>query len=281
MFEFTGDILAICGPTGSGKSSLAIKIAQKYNCEIINADAFAVYKKMDIGTAKPTIKERQEVKHHLVDVFEYDEYFDVRIFQTMARALIDDILSQGKKVIIVGGSNLYLQSVLYNYTFDVNPEFEQVKKELELLDLVSLQTLVTDYKLELNNSEFNNKKRLANVVAKAKLGIDTQKLANEKYYQNFDIIAVKIPREQMYQKINDRVDLMLQQGLINEVGSFERTQVSQLAIGYKEVHMYLNEEIGYDEMVELIKKNTRHFAKRQMSWLNNQINVRWIDKEEL
>lgn len=269
--DLTSDIIVITGPTASGKTSLSIEIAKILNCDIINADAYQVFRKMDIGTNKTTLKEMDGVKHYLIDYLDYKEEFNVKIFQREARKIIDEKLAKNEKIIICGGSGLYVNALLYHYDFEDNVEFDNLKQKYEAYTLEQLQELVSDK--NLNSSDFSNHKRLVNVAIKKELNIDLIKNEKVKHYPNFQIIYIAVEREKLYNVINERVDVMFELGLVEEVKMFDKNYNSQLAIGYKEVHKYLNDEITLADAVELVKKNTRNFAKRQNTWFNNQMDV--------
>lgn len=269
--DITGDIIVITGPTASGKTSLSIELAKELNCDIINADAYQVFKQMDIGTNKTTIEEMDGVKHYLIDYLDYKEEFNVKIFQTEARKIIDQKLANGEKIIICGGSGLYINALLYYYDFEENIEFDNLKAKYETYTLEELQNICKD--MNLNSSDIHNHKRLVNVAIKKELNIDLIKNEKVKHYDNFQIIYIAVKREKLYNVINERVDIMFNNGLVEEVKTFKQSYNSQAAIGYKEVHKYLNKEITLDEAKELVKKNTRNFAKRQNTWFNNQMDV--------
>lgn len=273
------NLIVIVGPTASGKSNLAVSLACKYNCEIINADAYGVYKQMDIGTAKASLKEREKVKHHLIDIVDYDSDYNVFDFQKDARKIIDDKLKKNEKIIIVGGSTLYVQAILYKYNFKSNDEeFDNIKSSFESYSINELQEIILKSSIKLNNSDFNNHNRLVTICTKIKLGIKIESESLVPFYNNFIVLGIKTNRDLLYQRIDLRVDLMIKNGLIHEVKQFKSTYNSQKAIGYKEVHQYLNNQISEDEMIEKIKKNSRNYAKRQLTWYNNKMKVIWIEK---
>ncbi len=274
------DVLVIVGPTSVGKSALAIELAQKLNGEIISGDAYQVYQNMDIGTAKVTKEEMDAAKHHLIDIKNYKDEYNVMMFQKQARKLIGEIKARGKLPIIAGGTGLYVQSVLYNYEFNEIPGFEAKREENNLLSTEELQKYVQLNNLKLNNSDINNHKRLVMCVTKHQLGLPLAKKAKDKHYDNFQIVGLTCERETLYERINQRVDLMVEKGLIDEVRKFERSYLSQLAIGYKEIHMYLNDECTIEEAIELVKKNSRNYAKRQYTWYRNKMQeIDWYEKE--
>lgn len=272
QINITSNLVVVSGPTASGKTKLAVMLAAKYDGEVINGDAFQVYRKMDIGTGKITKAEMNGIVHHLFDIVDYDQEFNIKQYQKLAREKIAEIHSRGKVAIICGGSTLYVQSVLYDYQFISDDNYQEQKAKNELLSLQQLQGLV---KQELNNSDFHNHKRLVNIVTKEQLGLPKENKRNNPYYQKFDIIALDVERDILYRKINARVVEMFAMGLVDEVRQFSDHHYSQLAIGYKEVHMHLRGEIDLQTTIEMVQQNSRNYAKRQMSWYNNHLQVSW------
>ncbi len=274
------DVLVIVGPTSVGKSALAIEMAQKYNGEIISGDAYQVYRKMDVGTAKVSAEEQELAVHHLIDIIDYKDEYNVQKFQEQARALIKDIKSRGKLPIIAGGTGLYVQAVLYKYEFKEIEGFEELKLTNEQQTIEELQAYIKENDITMNNSDINNFKRLVMTVTKHMLGLDLANKAKEKYYENFQIIGLTTNRDELYRRINYRVDIMVSNGLLEEVKQFERNHFSQLAIGYKEIHQYYAGELSKDEAIELVKKNSRNFAKRQYTWYRNKMpEIMWYELE--
>lgn len=261
------DLIVLLGPTASGKTDLSIKIAKQINGEIINADAFQVYKKMNIGTGKATDKELNLVPHHLIDIIDYQQEFDVNQFQKLARSKINELLRQNITPIIVGGSNLYVDSIIYDYQFNNNDLFNDYKKLMQNMDIKLLQDYIIKHNIELNNSEFNNHKRLVNHVLKHYLNLDVNNNKKQLVYKPL-FIKIDIDRDELYNNINNRVDKMFNQGLIDEVQQFNKDYNSQQAIGYKEVHQYLNQEIDLNTCINLVKQKSRNYAKRQINWIN-------------
>ncbi len=267
------DVLTIVGPTASGKTALAIAIAKQLNGEIISGDAYQIYRKMDIGTAKVTKQEMDYIVHHMIDIVDYDQEFNVMIFQSMVRDLIKDIKSRGKLPIIAGGTGLYIQAVLYQYEFNENTQYQTLKLENELKPLKELQQYCINNKLQLNESDYGNHKRLVVKVTKKMLNLEDTNNALIPFYNNFQIICLDIERDILYQRIDNRVDVMITLGLEKEVKQFNPTPNSQLAIGYKEFHQYFRGDITYEQTIIMIKQKSRNFAKRQMSWFRTKAGI--------
>lgn len=263
------DFLVIIGPTAVGKTDFSIDVAKKYNGEIINGDSVQVYKKLNIGSAKISKDEMQGIPHHLIDIKEPNEEYTIADFQRDALKAIEDIKSRGKLPIIVGGSGLYINSVIYDYNTIKIPEDMELKEQLTNLSSDELFEYVKEKCLEENiEIHVNNRARLIGYAYKIKKNLPLKESLKMK---NCQVVSLTTNREILYERINKRVDIMLKKGLVDEVKQFNRLDPSQSAIGYKEVHMYLNNEISYDKMVESIKQNSRRFAKRQITWFKNQI----------
>ncbi len=259
-------MIAIFGPTASGKSRLAIDLATKYNGEIINMDSMQIYKYLDIGTAKPTKSEFKKVKHHLFDFVDPRDEYSVFDYKKAATIVIKDILSGGKLPILVGGTGLYLSSLYYEYGFRKKNEIDV--SHLDTIEIYSLLSEDLKEKVDKNNRHRVINAYLTNFV------YDSNK--KKKSPLDIKIIYTDMPRDILYERINKRVDIMIEEGLIEEVKSLVNNYSlsvdykSMKAIGYKEVFHYLEGEISKDEMTELIKKNTRRYAKRQVTWARNQ-----------
>ena len=266
------DFLVVIGPTASGKTSLSIELAKKYNGEIINGDSVQVYKELDIGSAKISKIEMQGIKHHLIDIKEPNEQYTVVDFQRDCNEKISEIQNKAKLPIIVGGTGLYINSIVYEYNLlkekldiEVKDKLQEKTNE-ELFEIVKEET--ARIKLEIH---VNNRPRLINYAYKIQKNIPLKEAS--KTMLNCQIIALEIPRNILYERINTRVDLMIQNGLIDEVKNFNSEWPSQNSIGYKEVHEYLKGKIDKEELINSIKQNTRRFAKRQITWSNNQIDA--------
>lgn len=284
----------IAGPTGVGKTYLSIKLAKIINGEIISADSMQVYKHMDIGTAKATKEEMQGISHHLINIREPEEEYSVAEFSIDVKEKIKEIIDRDKVPIIVGGTGLYLNSLLYGINFEENVDLnyrKELEKEIEsnskkLDELYNkLLTIDKDIAEKISNTD---KKRIIRgleiyyVTGKTKTEIELENRTKQFVINNkkieFKLFVLNMNREILYEKINKRVDLMFEQGLVNEVEKLKNrlSKTSSQAIGYKEVIMYLNKEIEYDEMKDLIKQRSRNYAKRQFTWFRKN-NAIWLD----
>lgn len=269
------NIIVIVGPTGVGKTRLSIELAKKLNAEIINADSMQVYKDFNIGTAKVTEKEKEKIPHHLFDIVEPTDMYTVYDYQKDARKAIDNILSRGKKVIIVGGTGLYIKALLYDY------KFQEEKKTYDFSNMSNVELLnkINSYNLNIN-VHINNRKRLERVLTKLLNNNTNVDKSNTKLY-NFLAIGLTVSREKLYKIIDARVDKMIDNGLVNEVKTFYdcgiRSKAINTGIGYKELYLYFDGKLGLEESINLIKKNSRHYAKRQYTFFNNQMNIKWFN----
>ena len=269
-------IIAIVGPTGIGKTALSISLAKHYNAEIINFDAMQVYEKMDIGTAKVTKEEKDGVVHHLLSYVNVNTNYSVYDYQKEARSLIDKLLKEKKNIIMVGGTGLYLKATLYDYRFSEEKDstcYDDLSTE-ELLKRMSKYNYVPKDK--------NNRRRLVRELKKLENNIDIDNNGDKLLY-NAKIIGLTTDRETLYDRINKRVDIMLENGLVDEVNSlkesFTTSKALKTAIGYKEFIPYFNSEITLDEVINKIKQNSRHYAKRQYTFFNNQLPVKWYQTD--
>lgn len=279
-------IVVICGPTASGKTSLGIKLANKINGEIISCDSMQIYKKMDIGTAKPTIEERKQAIHHLIDFVEPDERYSVADFKRDATKEIKEILSRGKMPILVGGTGLYINSLIYNIEFNEEKNDLEYRKSLENLSIGEIynKALEIDKEATLKISK-NDRKRLSRILeiyhTTGKSKTELEKESRKKVLYDYRIYVLSMDRELLYQRIEKRVDMMIEEGLIDEVknllGEYKEFPTSFQGLGYKEVVEYLDNKITKEEMIEKIKKETRHYAKRQLTWFKTYKNAKWLD----
>lgn len=268
------DIIVIVGPTGIGKTKLSISLAKIYDAEIINGDSVSIYKKLDIGSAKPTVEEMDGVVHHLIDIKNLDEDYSIYNYQKDVREKIDEITKRGKRVIIVGGSGLYLKAALYDYRFDSNTSndlYEDLTNEEILSKIKSI-----DNNIDIH---INNRKRLVRALNKLE---SEEEITNNKDICLYPvkIIGLTTSRDILYDRINKRVDLMINNGLVDEVLSlkcnYNNSRVLNTAIGYKEFYDYLYNNKSLFEVVSEIKKDSRRFAKRQYTFFNHQMNVEWF-----
>ncbi|MCI2953717.1 tRNA (adenosine(37)-N6)-dimethylallyltransferase MiaA [Staphylococcus caprae] len=290
-------LVVIVGPTASGKTELSIEIAKKFNGEVISGDSMQVYKHMDIGTAKVTRDEMDGIPHHMIDILEPDESFSAYEFKKRAEACIEDIINRGKLPIIAGGTGLYIQSLLYNYAFEdetVSPEKMQIVHaqlaELEQYNNEELHHYLASFDSEsAENIHPNNRKRVLRAIEyylKTKKLLSSRKKVQQ-FTENYDtlLIGIEMSRETLYFKINKRVDIMLGHGLFKEVQQlveqgFETSQSMQ-AIGYKELVPVVKGNMNMDDAVEKLKQHSRQYAKRQLTWFKNKMNVHWLNKETM
>ena len=269
------DIIVIVGPTGVGKTKLSIELAKKLNAEIINGDSVSIYKELNIGSAKPTIEERENIPHHLLDIKNVEEEYTVFDYQRDTRALIEDIQSRGKKVIIVGGTGLYIKAALYNYQFTEGTtykEYEDLSNEQLLEEIKKYQ--IFDY------PEVQNRKRLIRLLNKLENHEPITNQKDECLYP-IKVIGLTIDRETLYERINNRVDFMMKNGLLEEINSlkdkYKSSKVLNSGIGYKEFYDYLYNNKELTEVINEIKQNSRRYAKRQYTFFNHQFPTKWFE----
>ncbi|MHD0397829.1 tRNA (adenosine(37)-N6)-dimethylallyltransferase MiaA [Staphylococcus simulans] len=289
-------LVVIVGPTAVGKTELSIELAKQIDGEIISGDSMQVYKGMDIGTAKATPDEMQNIPHYLIDILNPDESFSAYDFKVRAEHLIKDITARGKVPIIAGGTGLYIQSLIYDYPFDKEDVSEAtaraVREKLVELEDFSNEAL-HQYLMRFDPESAaeihpNNRKRVLRAVEyflKTKKKLSNRKKVQQ-YTENYDtlLIGVETSRETMYQRINHRVDHMMKAGLFNEVEQLLRQGYincqSMQAIGYKELIPAINQDISIEQAVDKLKQHSRNYAKRQMTWFKNKMNVQWFDREQ-
>ena len=284
-------IIAIVGPTGIGKTSLSIELAKALNGEVISCDSMQVYKKMDIGTAKVTKEEMDGIFHYLIDIQEYDQPYNVMIFQDVCRKSIQKIQNKNKQVILCGGTGLYLKAALYDYTFEEETQDEDYLKELNQKSNEELYELLKEIdEKSLEKIHKNNRKRILRALMMAHSGMSkSQREQQQKHIPVYDIYysGLDVDRNILHQRINDRVDKMFEQGLVEEVTSLFKEEktweyTSFQGIGYKEFKDYFLDQITLEETKERIKTHSRQYAKRQYTWFKNQMPVHWysIDQKE-
>ena len=272
-------VIVITGPTAVGKTKLSIEIAKKYNGEIINADAVQVYKGLDIGSAKVTEEEKENIPHHLFDIKEVDEEYTIYHYQQDARKIIEDIQKRGKTPILVGGTGLYIKSALYDYKLSEEKESEMYE-DLTTEELYN-NLLKVDKDIIIDK---NNRRRLIralNYYKENNESINNNK--TNKLLYNTIFIGLTTDRKELYNRINKRVDTMMKNGLLEEVKSFYdkgiKTKPLLNGIGYKELYKYLDGNYTYEEAIEKIKQNSRHYAKRQYTFFNHQLPIVWFETD--
>lgn len=269
------DIIVIVGPTGVGKTKLSIELAKRIDAEIINGDSVSIYKELNIGSAKPSMEERENVVHHLFDVVDVSDSYTVYEYQKDVRRLIDDITSRGKRVIIVGGTGLYIRAALYDYKFTEGASLCQYEE-------LSNEKLVSEIKKYnvLDIPHVNNRQRLVRLLNKLENGEEIATNESKILYP-CKFIGLTTERDILYQRINDRVDKMIENGLVEEVKSLKdkylTSRVLNTGIGYKEFYDYLFEDVSLEKVIDSIKKDSRRFAKRQYTFFNHQFDVNWFE----
>lgn len=272
-------IIVIVGPTGVGKTKLSIELAKHYNGEIINADSMQIYKNLNIGTAKITEEEKENIPHHLFDIKSPEEEYSIYNYQTDCRIKIDEILKKNKTPILVGGTGLYIKSALYDYKLIQNKKatnYENIRTEDLYKKLISLDPK------SLDKIDKHNRRRVENALNyyKENNSSITENKTNTLLY-NAIFIGLTTSRENLYQIINKRVDQMIKNGLIEEVETFYkkniRTKPLLNGIGYKELYNYLDNKINLDTAIDEIKKDSRHYAKRQYTFFKHQFNTIWFN----
>ena len=288
-------IICIVGPTASGKTGLAIELAKRIDAEVISADSMQIYKGLDVGTAKVTKEEADGIPHHLIDICNIEDKFSVADFKQMCYDKIEEIRSRGKNVIIAGGTGLYVNAVVYNMNFNEENVDYNYRKELEniakekgndylhsMLENIDPQTAKQIHK--------NNVKRVIRAIEMAKnvklksihMSEEKERIKNEKNKYDFLVFCIEQEREYLYNRINLRVDLMLKDGILDEAKKVYDMKLPEdntcmQAIGYKEFFPYFEGKISLEEAVDTLKKETRHYAKRQMTWFNNKLECIKLD----
>ena len=283
-------VIVICGPTASGKTSLSISLAKKINGEIVSCDSMQIYKEMDIGSAKPTVEEMQEIKHYLVDFVSPEKRYSVSEYKEDASKAIEEIINKGKTPIIVGGTGLYLNSLIYNIQYnemevDLNYRRE-LEKEAEEYGLEVLYNRAKEIDPEaMEKVSANDKKRITRVLeiynATGRNKTELEKKSRKEVPYNYLIFGINMERSILYDRINTRVDRMIEQGLIEEVknliNKYSNMPTAMQGLGYKEVKEFLDGNISKEEMIEKIKMETRRYAKRQITWFKRIENIIWLD----
>ncbi len=288
-------LIILTGPTAVGKTELSIELAKAVDGEIISADSMQVYKYMDIGSAKITKEEMQGIRHYLVDCLSPKEEFNVQIFQKMAKEAIAEIYSRGKIPILVGGTGFYIQSIVYDIQFTENKDNTEIRQRLETIARTKGNSYLHDVLKSVDEASAqaihqNNIKRVIRAIEFFELTGKKISEHNEAEREkaspyHFSYFVLNDERKRLYERIEARIDHMLQQGLVEEVWRLKqmgctRGMVSMQGLGYKEILDYLNGDSSLEEAVSILKRDTRHFAKRQLTWFRRERDVIWIDKSK-
>lgn len=287
-------VIVICGPTASGKTALSIELAKKINGEIVSCDSMQIYKDMDIGTAKPTIEEMQGIKHYMLDFVFPDERYSVADYKKQAKQAIREIIEKGKVPIVVGGTGLYVDSLIYEIEYQDIEFDEKYRKQLEERSKKEgLEVLYNEAKKidpeAITKISPNDKKRILrileiyNATGKNKTEQEKESRKNEVEF-DYKVYAISWDREKLYDRINQRVDIMIDQGLIEEVqkiySKYNKFPTAMQGLGYKEVLEYLEGKCNKQEMIDKIKQETRRYAKRQLTWFRKNKQTIWLDGQE-
>ena len=286
-------VIVICGPTASGKTALSIELAKKINGEIISSDSMQIYKDMNIGTAKPTVEEMDGIPHYLLDFVSPDTRYSVAEFQKDATEKIEEILKKGKTPIIVGGTGLYVDSLIYGIEYQDIKLDEQYRNQLEnIAEQEGLDKLYEEaQKIDpeaMKKISRNDKKRIIRVLeiykATGKTKTQQEFESRQELKYDYKVFAINMERERLYDRINRRVDIMIEQGLIEEVENlvkkYKEFPTAMQGLGYKEVVEYLENKVTKEEMIEKIKMETRRYAKRQITWFKKNKQTIWLDGEK-
>lgn len=285
------EVIVICGPTASGKTGLSIKLAQAMNGEIVSCDSMQIYKDMNIGTAKVTKEEMQGIPHYLIDVVSPDERYSVADFQKDAEKAISEIISKGKTPIVVGGTGLYVDTLVYHIQY---PEIEtdlEYRKQLE--EMIQEQGLEIAYQKAkeidpqaIEKISSNDKKRIMRILEiyhqtkKTKTQLELESRREEPPYK-YLVYAIDMDREKLYDRINQRTDIMIEQGLIEEVKAlldkYKAFPTAMQSLCYKEVIPYLQGNMTKEEMIEILNREVRRYAKRQLTWFRKNKEIKWLD----
>lgn len=286
-------VIVICGPTASGKTSLGIELANSINGEIISADSMQIYKKMDIGTAKPTSEERTKAKHYLIDFVEPDKRYSVAEYKKDAEIAMKKIVKDGKTPIIVGGTGLYINSLIYNIQYKEIETDLEYRKQLENKSIEELYDTAKAIDPEaMKKISMTDRKRISRILelyhSTGKTKTELEKESRKEPEYNYKIFVLNMDREKLYERINKRVDIMIMQGLVEEVKKlllqYEAFPTAMQGLGYKEVVEYLKGKCTKEEMVEKIKQESRRYAKRQLTWFRTYKDATWLeagDKENI
>lgn len=290
-------LIVIVGPTAVGKTALSIDLAKAFDAEIISGDSMQVYRGMDIGTAKITAEEMENIPHHMLDILDPNVSFNALTFKKMAESMIDDILARSHYPMVVGGTGLYVNGLIYDYKFQGERDVKY--RTMIYNDMVKNPSKALEYYQKL----MEQRPDLSGIIFKndyfrISRALEVVKTEGKDIVKNFDmsknyfspyrlsLIGLTMDRATLYSRINQRVDLMLESGLIEEVEElldkgYNKEMQALKAIGYKEIIAAIQGEMSIDEAVELLKKNTRHFAKRQLTWFRRDPNIKWFEVDKM
>lgn len=287
-------VIVICGPTASGKTALSIELAKQIDGEIVSADSMQIYKDMDIGSAKPTKEEMQGIKHYMLDFVSPEERYSVAEYKKQAVLAIEEIIQKGKTPIIVGGTGLYVDSLIYGIEYPEIEFDEEYRKELEnIAETEGLEILYNKAK-EIDSEAIkhiskNDKKRIIRILeiykatGKTKTEQEALSRQNDIPY-DYKVFAINMDRQLLYDRINKRVDIMIEQGLVEEVKQvsekYKKYPTAMQALGYKEIKEYLDGNLNLEEAIEKVKQETRRYAKRQLTWFRKNKQTVWLDGSE-
>lgn len=288
-------LIILTGPTAVGKTALSIGLAKAVDGEIISADSMQVYRKMNIGTAKIQQSEMQGVRHHLIDILDPGEDFNVVLFKKYALEAMKDIYSRGKIPVVVGGTGFYIQALLYDINFEDNDNDMSYREELQTLAAEHGNSYIHDMLAGVDPESAekiheNNVKRVIRALefykkTGTKISEHNEAESQKESPYNFEYFVLNDDRQKLYDRIDRRIDIMLEDGLLDEVRSlvdegYSRDLVSMQGLGYKEMIDYIQERYTLDEAVYTLKRDTRHFAKRQVTWFKREKQVTWVNKNE-
>ncbi len=287
------EIIVICGPTAVGKTEYAIETALRVNGEIVSCDSMQLYKYMDIGSAKPTIEEQAQVKHYLVDQIDPAEAFSAAKYQTLAKAAIEEIFAKGKTPVIAGGTGLYLNALLYDMDFSAPPRNDAYRDQLyreadEFGPAYLHQKLSLVDPAAAKRIHPNNIKKVVRALEAAEEGERVKDFSKDLTpTKDYEVILIGLTRdrEELYDRINRRVDILIERGLLEEVRDLlakglTEADISMKGIGYKEIIGYYHGQYSLEDAIDLVKKNTRHYAKRQLTWFKRYKDMKWFNISE-
>lgn len=294
MFDRSNTVIALAGPTAVGKTKFAIMLAQAFDGEVVSCDSMQLYKYMDIGSAKPTAEEMVMAKHHLVDMIDPRDDFSVAQYQKLAKEAISDILNRGKTPIISGGTGLYLNSLLYDMDFSSAPEDAEYRNALEKIAVEQGREALHKMLEEQDPKAAalihpNNTKKIIRALERLKEGEGEIKQFSdiENETDDYDVILIGLTRDraELYDRVNRRVDILMEEGLLKEVKGLmdmglTQENISMKGIGYKEIMDHLDGRCTLEDSVDTIKKNTRHYAKKQLTWFRRYDSMKWFDISE-